>query len=112
MVQASVCGDPIKPGADRRATLKSFETHPGSEQRVLQYVFGVLQRRQHAVAVHLQFSPVRVDEFGEGFTVPTSRSPKEVSGCLVVHLRPSLDVMGRAATRRADAVDDDVDEQV
>jgi hypothetical protein len=38
---------------------------PGSQQRVLEGVLGILEGSEHPVAVHLQFPPVRLGQLGE-----------------------------------------------
>src|SRR5207248_1038680 len=61
-VEALVGGDPIQPGAQRRAFLESCEALPSGQQGVLEGVFGVLEGSENPVAVHLQLSPVRLGE--------------------------------------------------
>ena len=64
-VQAAVGGDPVQPGAQRRAPSKLLEPAPGGEQRLLQQVLGVLHRAEHAVAVQLELAPVGVGELAK-----------------------------------------------
>jgi len=42
---------------------------PGSQERVLDGVFGVLGRAEDAVTVQLQLTPVSLDQLGEGIMV-------------------------------------------
>ncbi len=42
---------------------------PGGEERLLDGVLGVLDRAEDAVAVQLQFTPVPLDQLGEGIRV-------------------------------------------
>ena len=42
---------------------------PGGEERLLDCVFSVLGRAEHAVAMQLQLTPVPLDQFGEGIRV-------------------------------------------
>ena len=57
-VEAAVGGNPVEPGADRSASLETFEALPGGQQRVLQGVLGVLEGSEHPIAVHLELSTV------------------------------------------------------
>jgi hypothetical protein len=67
-VEAPVGGDPVEPGADRGAPLESSEALPGSQQRVLEGVLGVLEGSEHPVAVHLQLPAVRLGQRSERVT--------------------------------------------
>jgi hypothetical protein len=49
--------------------LEAVDAEPRRQQRLLQRVLGVLQRSEHAVAVHLQFTTVWLDERGERLAV-------------------------------------------
>jgi len=42
---------------------------PGGEERLLDGVLGVLGRAEDAVAVQFQFTPVSLDQLGEGIRV-------------------------------------------
>jgi hypothetical protein len=64
-VETPVGGDPVEPGAERGASLEPSEASPGGHQRVLEGVLGVLQGSEHAVAVHLKLSTVRLDQLSE-----------------------------------------------
>jgi hypothetical protein len=46
---------------------------PGSQQRVLQGVLGVLEGSEHPVAVHLELSQVRLGHLPERVAVPGPR---------------------------------------
>jgi hypothetical protein len=50
-----------------------LETLPGCEQRVLQGFLGILEGSEHPVAMHLQLSPVWLDQFPESVTISGSR---------------------------------------
>src|SRR5439155_18252337 len=64
-VQRAVRGDPVQPGADRRASLELLEAAPGREQRLLEQVLGVLRRADDPVDVQLQLTPVGVGQLAE-----------------------------------------------
>jgi hypothetical protein len=64
-VETLVGGNPIQPGAKRRAFLEATEALPYGQQRVLERVLGVLEGSEHPVAVHLQLPPIRVGESTE-----------------------------------------------
>lgn len=57
-VQAGVGGDPIQPGPERGAPLEGLSPPPGTQERLLHGVLGVLERPEHPVAVHVQLPPV------------------------------------------------------
>jgi hypothetical protein len=61
--------DPVEPGADRRPGLEPGDVVPGGQERLLDGVLGVLGRAEDAVAVRLQFTPVPLDQLGEGIRV-------------------------------------------
>ena len=64
-VQAAVGRDAVEPGAQRGSPLEAVESAPGSQERLLQQVLGVLQRADDPVAVHLQLAPVGVGELAK-----------------------------------------------
>jgi hypothetical protein len=72
-VEAPVGGDPVEPSAHRGAALESGESLPGCEQRVLERILGVVERAEHPIAVHLQFSPMRLGQRAERLAVSASR---------------------------------------
>jgi hypothetical protein len=51
-VETSSGGDAVEPCPDRGASVESSEAAPGSQQRILESVLGVLEGSEHAVAVH------------------------------------------------------------
>ena len=57
-VQAGVGGDPVQPGPERRPPLEGLPPPPGTQERLLHGVLGVLERPEHPVAVHVQLPPV------------------------------------------------------
>src|SRR5512132_658782 len=84
-VQAAIGRDPVQPGAQRGASLETVEPAPGCEERLLQLVFGVLQRAEDSVAVQLQLPPVRLDQLLEGVLVARAGTAERV---LTQHRRP------------------------
>ncbi len=64
-VQARVGGDAIQPGAQRGPTLERLPAGPRPQERLLSHVLGVVVRRQHAVAVHVQLAPEPLREQGK-----------------------------------------------
>jgi hypothetical protein len=60
---------------DDRPSNPSRPTH--ADRSVLQCVLGVLQRSEHAVAVHLQLTAVRLDQRCECITVASLRPPEQ-----------------------------------
>ena len=63
--QAGVGGDPVEPGAQRRAVLERVVAPPRAQVGLLHQVLGVVDRAHHPVAVREQLAPVRVGEAGE-----------------------------------------------
>ena len=57
-IQAGVGGDAVHPRPERRAPLEGVPPPPGTQERLLHGVLGVLERPQHPVAVHVQLPPV------------------------------------------------------
>src|SRR5262249_25563984 len=86
---APVGGDPIEPGADRRAALEPAEALPGGQQRVLQRVLGILERAEHPIAVHLELSAVRLGQRAGPPTVPRPR-PGDQLGWRLFHVPSPL----------------------
>lgn len=64
-VQARVGRDPVQPRSQRGSALEGPAAAPGPQERLLDEVLRVLVGRQHAVAVHVERSPVGLDEFSE-----------------------------------------------
>jgi hypothetical protein len=73
-VQAGVGGDPIEPRAKRRATLEALALAPGAQEGLLHQVLRILERAEHAVAMHLQFAPVALDQRAKRRLVARTRS--------------------------------------
>jgi hypothetical protein len=84
-VQAAVGGDPVEPGAQRRALLERVQRAPGREQRVLHGVLGILERAEHPVAVELQLRTVGLDQLAEGVLVACAGSAERVFAHLTCH---------------------------
>src|SRR4029077_6174285 len=82
-VQAAVGGDPIQPGAQRRALLERLQCTPRGEECLLRRVLGVLHLAEDPVAVQLQLAPVGVGERRERLMV--ARTGTDQSG--VAHER-------------------------
>jgi hypothetical protein len=64
-VEAGVGRDPVEPGPKRRAPLEAFAVAPRAQVSLLEQVLGVLERAEHAVAVHLELAPVALEERSE-----------------------------------------------
>ena len=60
-VQADVRGDPVEPGAQRRAALEAVDAAPGADQRLLYRVLGLERRAEHAVAVGGQLAAILLE---------------------------------------------------
>jgi hypothetical protein len=69
-VQAAVGGDPVQPGADRRALLETGQPAPGRQQRLLKRVLGVLGGAKNPVAMDLQLVLIGVHQLPERVLVP------------------------------------------
>ena len=65
-VQALVGRDAVQPGPHRGPALESRQAPPGRQQGLLEHVLGVGERAEQPVAVHLQLTPERADQFAEG----------------------------------------------
>jgi hypothetical protein len=78
-VQAPVGGDPIKPRAERSASLESSDALPCGQQRFLHRVLRVLEGPEYAVAVHQQLATVRPSQLPERLAVAGSRPRNQVS---------------------------------
>ncbi len=63
-VEAGVGRDPVEPGAERTSICEPGQPAPGTQQRLLQRVLGVVHRAEHAVAVGVQLSAIRLDQAG------------------------------------------------
>ena len=79
-IQRAVGGDPVQPGADRRAALELLEAAPGGQQRLLQQVLGVLRRADDPVDVQLQLTPVGVGQLAERVLVAGARPGEGLLG--------------------------------
>src|SRR5262249_27888861 len=72
--EASLCGAAVTPGAGRSALLEFCKTLPRRQQRVLEGVFGVLERPEHAVAMRLQLAAMRLGQCSERIAVAGLRA--------------------------------------
>ena len=70
--QTGVRGDSIEPGPEQRSSFEPRTRTPGTKQRLLDDVLGVLDRSQHSIAVDLQLPPVAFGQRREGRLVAGS----------------------------------------
>src|SRR5215469_9824063 len=57
-VEADVRRDAIQPRSQHRAALEALAATPGAQVRLLYRVLGVVEGREHPVAVDVQLTPV------------------------------------------------------
>ena len=101
-VQAAVGGDPVEPGAHRRAPLELVKPAPGRQQRLLKEVLGVLQRAEDPVAVQLELAAIRVGQLPERLLAAGAGAGE---GALAHGRRPhSRALAGRIVIKRKDTV--------
>jgi len=77
-VQARIRGDAIEPVTDRGSAVEARNRSPRAQQCVLDEVLGIMERAEHAIAVDLQLSPVRLSELLKRLVVATLRHREEV----------------------------------
>src|SRR5262249_15040649 len=82
--------DPIQPRTQRRLPAKGLPPPPGTQQRLLDDIFSVLQRAEHAIAMHLQLAPEAAGRRRKGLAVAAQRA------------RPQLALAQARASRRSD----------
>jgi hypothetical protein len=58
MVQAGIGRDFVQPGPEIERAHKGVQRAPGAQERLLHQVLGVVQRAQHAIAVHQQLAAI------------------------------------------------------
>src|SRR5207302_3619159 len=75
-VETPVGCDPVEPGAQRRPLLETVESTPGSKQRFLDEILGVLHGAEQPIAMQLELAPKRVDQCRER-TLVTFLGPLE-----------------------------------
>jgi len=63
--QAPVGGDPVQPLPHRRAVLEPVQVPPCPHEDLLHHVFGILERSQHPVTMHVQLPQVGADQIRE-----------------------------------------------
>jgi hypothetical protein len=68
-VEARVRRDRVKPAAELARVLEPRQAAPRAQQRVLEGVLGVVDRRRHAIAVGVERGVVRLDEPPKGILV-------------------------------------------
>src|SRR6202000_1134510 len=86
--QAAVGGDPVQPGAQRGAAVVPGQTPPGVQQGLLERVLGILERAEHPVAVHLQFTAVRLGQRPERLAVTGPHPADQIHARLLAPCRP------------------------
>ena len=87
-IQAGVGGDAVQPGPQRRPALEAADVPPRPQERLLHQVLGLLDRTDHAIAMHPQLTAVTLDHPGERrlVTGPGSRNHRVVPvGGMGVH---------------------------
>ena len=94
-VEADVGGDAVEPRAVLHLAFEALAAAPGAQERLLHGVLGVVERRQHPVAVDVELAAVAARQVGEGPLVARasprgdrearSRARSSVRG-LVLHL--------------------------
>jgi hypothetical protein len=62
LAQAGAGGDPVEPGAQRRAALELVVAAQRAQVGLLHQVLGVVHGAEHPVAVGQQLAPVRLNE--------------------------------------------------
>ena len=89
-IEARVRRHSVQPGSQRRAFLQAVAIPPGTKQRLLHRVLGILQRPEHPVAVDQQLSAMALDGAGE-LVHPYlhSRPPTSSAATLLVILERS-----------------------
>ena len=75
--ETRVRGDPIEPGAERRASVVGRAAAPCTEQRVLDGVLGILERPEHPVGVHLELAAMALGQRRERGAVTVRRGGDE-----------------------------------
>ena len=88
-VEAGVGGDAVQPGPQRRAALEAGPGAPRLGERLLHEVLGVLEVAEHAVAVHPQLAPVRLDQRRE-LRLVTPRTAATTAGASPTSLVVSM----------------------
>jgi hypothetical protein len=107
-VTAAVGCDLIQPGPQRSALLKSAQSTPCAEERLLEHVLGVVHRAKHPVAVKLQLATVRVCALSERGLITGAREGdlainhrEIVAAPIVINAEtPALTKRGRDPIRR------------
>src|SRR5262249_23772178 len=64
-IDTDIRGDPVEPGAQRRAPLEILTATPGAYQRLLRGVLGLQAGTEHPVAVGDEFLPVPLGLLGQ-----------------------------------------------
>jgi hypothetical protein len=79
-IQRAVGGDPVKPGAHRRASFELLKPTPRGKQSLLEQVLGVLYRADDPIDVKLQLTPIRVSQLAERVSVAATRAGEGLLG--------------------------------
>ena len=86
-VERRVGGDAVQPGPEPGAALEAVAAAPRAQEGLLHEVLGLLERAEHAVAVHVQLAAVALHEGGEGGLVAGLGGGDERIGLGVAHRR-------------------------
>jgi hypothetical protein len=85
-LEAGRGADPIQPVPQRRPALIPVEPPPGTQQRLLDRLLGVVERAEHPVAVQVKSPQMRCDERLERHVVAVAGSRQQRLGpCLHAH---------------------------
>ena len=73
-IEAGVRGDAVQPRAEACSALEGLTLLPRPQKRLLNQILGVLERRHHSVALHVELAPVSPRERGERGFISRRRS--------------------------------------
>jgi hypothetical protein len=79
-LQAAGGGDPVQPGAQRSPSLEGVQVPPGTQQRLLRRILGVVEGAQHPVAVHVQLADMGRHEQPEARLITSERGLEQLVG--------------------------------
>ena len=91
-VEADVRRDAVQPGAEQRAAVEAVAAAPRPQERLLHRVLGLVERREHPVAVDVQLAAVPLGELGERGSSLGRRSRVIAPSCATscrTHVLPS-----------------------
>jgi hypothetical protein len=104
LVQTGVGGDPVEPRLKLCTWLEPVQCPPRSHQRLLGQVLRVVRRSEHPVAVHIEGTPIRLDEPAEGALIAGLRGGQQealVMRDVVGHERSPVQTTPRDETHRS-----------